>query len=429
MTCMQERLEKIHVENFKSLKDFEIELNKFNVLIGSNGSGKTNVLELFKFINLCVNPTKNPPYPFAPWWGFNNMVWSGQEDLPIHFSLQYSVHNTTVNYTAAISGSAGKFFFLMENFDVDNLVNIKRNYDTVEFLFSQQFLEENKDSISESYQEKLHSSFVHTIPANQSFLSSYCGLPAAYSSDQQLGFGEFFIFKNGPPIDPVPFVTPIIHYNNRKIPLLPRAKDFLTLHNYIILLRQLNLNKIRQPSPIGKNTSLAEDGGGLVNLLFDWHTQSGGNLPDRITDALEELFPGWQIAFTVTDDGRIMLNVNEGDLRFSPTSIPDGFYKLLAILAAVELRPRVLLIDEVDTSLHAKIIEYLLSTFKTADSTVIITTHSPLVIDLVDLEDLVLLERIGNETHSHRIQDPSDMRKRLQEKGLTASDSWLYAKL
>ena len=57
----------IHVENFKSLRDFKINFKKFNVLIGPNGSGKTNVLELFKFASLCINPSGSPAYPFTPW--------------------------------------------------------------------------------------------------------------------------------------------------------------------------------------------------------------------------------------------------------------------------------------------------------------------------------------------------------------------------
>ena len=62
-------LKHVHVENFKSLRDFDIDFKKFNVLIGPNGAGKTNVLDLFKFMNLCVNPTRTPSYPFSPWCG------------------------------------------------------------------------------------------------------------------------------------------------------------------------------------------------------------------------------------------------------------------------------------------------------------------------------------------------------------------------
>jgi len=38
-------IEKINVNGFKSLRDFELKLGKVNVLIGANGSGKSNILE------------------------------------------------------------------------------------------------------------------------------------------------------------------------------------------------------------------------------------------------------------------------------------------------------------------------------------------------------------------------------------------------
>ncbi len=42
-------IQKIKIENFKSIHSLEIELGRFNVLIGENGSGKTNILEAIAF--------------------------------------------------------------------------------------------------------------------------------------------------------------------------------------------------------------------------------------------------------------------------------------------------------------------------------------------------------------------------------------------
>ena len=38
-------IDKIHIKNFKSILDLKLDLGRFNVIIGSNGSGKTNILE------------------------------------------------------------------------------------------------------------------------------------------------------------------------------------------------------------------------------------------------------------------------------------------------------------------------------------------------------------------------------------------------
>ena len=40
---------KIKVTNFKSFDNIEIDLGKFNVLIGANSSGKSNFVSIFKF--------------------------------------------------------------------------------------------------------------------------------------------------------------------------------------------------------------------------------------------------------------------------------------------------------------------------------------------------------------------------------------------
>lgn len=44
-------VESIHIKNFKSIADEKIELGRINVLIGSNGSGKSNILEAIAFLS------------------------------------------------------------------------------------------------------------------------------------------------------------------------------------------------------------------------------------------------------------------------------------------------------------------------------------------------------------------------------------------
>lgn len=43
-------ISKIRVTNFKSFKGLEVELDKFNVLIGANASGKSNFIQIFRFL-------------------------------------------------------------------------------------------------------------------------------------------------------------------------------------------------------------------------------------------------------------------------------------------------------------------------------------------------------------------------------------------
>lgn len=48
-------LERIRIEGFKSIRELELELRPLNVLIGANGSGKSNFVEAFRLLNEIFN--------------------------------------------------------------------------------------------------------------------------------------------------------------------------------------------------------------------------------------------------------------------------------------------------------------------------------------------------------------------------------------
>ena len=44
-------MDSIKIHKFKSIEDAEIDLRPINILIGANGSGKSNFLSFFEFLN------------------------------------------------------------------------------------------------------------------------------------------------------------------------------------------------------------------------------------------------------------------------------------------------------------------------------------------------------------------------------------------
>ena len=45
------RISQIKVTNFKNFKNLDLKLDKFNVIIGQNASGKSNLIQIFTFLN------------------------------------------------------------------------------------------------------------------------------------------------------------------------------------------------------------------------------------------------------------------------------------------------------------------------------------------------------------------------------------------
>ena len=444
---------KVSVENFKSLKDFQMRLDNFNVLIGPNGSGKTNVLELFKFANVCIDPPRVPSYPFGAWLGFGNIVWRHETDLPIHLQVSQNVGQHNIVYSSMLDGSSGSLEYLNEFLTISGYMTITRTLDNVEYELDPEFFERTMHDLQMSdatkiYAKKLTQRWTESISIYVSIL------PELHRHTRPNVFAHKNLKKMKQDIsssrrkyykpNDIDLFSRRLHDDDDKTLALPSIKiqnemdnksyihqhavDFLVGIRPVILLRQLNYATLRKAPPVEHRADLEEDGAGLISILFRWYTGHKG-IPERILQALEHLFPKWQISFTVTEDGRILLNVYDGNTNLLPPSIPDGFYKLLTILTAVELSPKLLLIDELEASLHAEIIEYILDELRVCDSNVVITTHSPAVIDSTDLNELVLLERTSAGTACRRIEDPLLLREKLNELGVTASEGWLYGKI
>ncbi len=60
------RIKKIHIRNFKSLVDFELEdLKPFCAFVGPNASGKSNIFEALEFTNYLTKYTHEAPSFFG----------------------------------------------------------------------------------------------------------------------------------------------------------------------------------------------------------------------------------------------------------------------------------------------------------------------------------------------------------------------------
>ena len=205
------------------------------------------------------------------------------------------------------------------------------------------------------------------------------------------------------------------------------SPEFIS-QSQILILRQLNYKAITTPQPVRRELILKEDGSNLANVLLTLYSERG--IPERIIQVINSIFGNVEIKPKITDDGRVYIEVMENGLKLQPKMVSDGFWKILTILTAIELNPRIIVIDELENSLHPEAIEYIVDELKNSKSIVIVTTHSPAVIDIIDPEDLILLEKdMEGKTIVKRIKNPEEIRKWLSENGITLSEGWLYGNI
>lgn len=437
------RLKKLIVKNFKSLRECEVELGKFNVLIGPNASGKTNLVEVFKLLRkIYVDHDTNP---FLEWWGYNNVVWAGKEELPITVGMLFDVEGHDVYFETTFTGTGGSFRILKEIINVVDYVTLKKEGSTVQVIHSPNTLEKVSDALDKiDYVVKnVHLNEVDLIRKYlrnlrrmvvQPFEITVPDLPLGSLLvpvvPQTILINEYFentgmgVDIIGPPENYAFVLTPLIGEDTILSEFILSFLGFLTP----VLLKVLNPQNVKTPKFPRRETILSEDASNLIPLLYNiWLRE--GRLPEEIAEPLSIAFPNTRVFFQLTEDGRVMMKVFENELELAPPGISDGFYKVLAILTATYLTPPLLIIDEIENSLHPETLELIIDTLRESESQVIITTHSPVVVDIVEPSDLVLVDKENGETVFKRIKDPEKIKKFLNEKGITLSEGWLYGSL
>jgi predicted ATPase len=124
--------EKFWVRNFKSLKNFELDLpSKLTIIVGANGSGKTSIVEIFELLNYILEWARRRIInPFHKWWGYGNAVWKHDEDLPITIGFKIRLENLQEKMSKILDPEIADYllgFIIPERF--------KRNSITAEIVY------------------------------------------------------------------------------------------------------------------------------------------------------------------------------------------------------------------------------------------------------------------------------------------------------
>jgi predicted ATPase len=164
-------------------------------------------------------------------------------------------------------------------------------------------------------------------------------------------------------------------------------------------------------------------------FLYEIFSENKNNWPKEITNRLKILFPNIERMTPVpTPDGRVMLEVVESGTKFIPQSLSDGFFKIMAILALSfgKIAGNLLVIDELENSLHPEAIEILIDALKSSKKQVIITTHSPIVLNICKVEDILFVKKEVDETKVSRVKNAKKLKKDLEDGGISTGEGWLY---
>lgn len=115
----------IEIDGYKSIKSARIDLAPINILIGANGSGKSNFISFFDFLNRLYNRKLNEYIALNG--GDNKILHKGKKNTDtISFRMEFG--NGQNGYSARLQSGTDGFVFIQENLIYkNNPKNISRS--------------------------------------------------------------------------------------------------------------------------------------------------------------------------------------------------------------------------------------------------------------------------------------------------------------
>jgi hypothetical protein len=192
-----------------------------------------------------------------------------------------------------------------------------------------------------------------------------------------------------------------------------------------VLLKHPDVSSISEPQVFGGDERFDVRARNLPQLLYRLMAERRVGV---VEEAVRKVFGELSIEPRSVAN-RVFFVVRERGLDLPPSNIADGVIKVLAISVAVELKPFILLIDEVENSLHVKALEYVFDLLNSLEIPVVLSTHSPILVDLANPERTIVVFRGSDgSTTLEYFTDPRELKSRLSELGIAFSDYVLYEK-
>lgn len=336
------------VKNYRSLQDVDIALNNLTVFVGQNGTGKSNVIDVLRFVRDALAD------------GFERALFKrgGMKALRCWFASEHEDVSIQLHFEGAEWSGAYEFAFGNSTGDQ---VEIKSE----------------KLSLPAPLFEVVDGQLMQ-IPL------TIDGILMRNPNDQkpkQLSKRSFYLSQLG-----------------LVVPSIQAVRDFLINMSFYDLLPTYMRNPQKATLPV----LLLEDGRNLASVL---HEIQQGKKDYLITQALEVAIKGIE-GYSIMPVGQHLVTKLHyafpgGDLRKAVSDLTDeasGTIRLLATLAALyqERFPSPLVIEEPEKEIYPDALELLSDMLEVATDRyqVIISTHSPDLITYLPAKSLRVVDKV-----------------------------------
>jgi predicted ATPase len=368
------RIKHIIVDNFKSLVDFDLQLAKFNCLVGLNGAGKSTILQFFDFLSQQVKGDMNGWLEKRQWKSSDlNSKLTNRKNVDFEVVLSAGVDPAIdINWSASFNLQTLRCTTERLKWDGINILKVEDGNYQIWTL----------EKISQ-YKYRRGSTLSGEI------LFDYQGSIMSQISESKLP------------------------------PQLGKIKRFFSdLHALDLLAPELLRQRTRDAG-----NSLGLGGEKLSAFLHEIGEEKRANIQQN----LAKVYPQFKhLDSSALRSGWKSLTVHEqfGDVvvKTEARHVADGLLRMLAVFAQLSKEQSFLLLDEIENGVNPELIEFLVDQLVEAQPQVLITTHSPMVLnymeDEIAIEGIIYIyKQLDGATKAIRLFDISSMRKKLEVMG------------
>ncbi len=360
-------IKSIEISNFYSFDSCVIHLHpETNILIGINGSGKSNFLKAIKLLREGVAGVGLRKHILDNLGGIDNFLYKGN-------SKDSNVQTSTIRYTfdgPKICKEDDGFNFtddIIYEINIVKLPSLSNYYIQENIRNSRGFVYLDFDNGTGNLTEKLEDSNYKTRLIKYDSFDS-----------QELVLKEIN--------DPDRYYA---------LTTLKKAIRDIVVYDYFDTTPK---SAIRRPVLPTSEKRLASDGANLPQIL---NTIKINNKPyyRKIADMLNEVnvnFTGFDFNF-IGGNIELMIEEDKLDSAVHVSNISDGTLRYLCLLAILYNpdRGRLICIDEPEVGLHPDMISSIANAVKEASesSTIIISTHSENFLNYFEIENVLVFEK------------------------------------
>ncbi|MCS7374870.1 MAG: AAA family ATPase [archaeon GB-1845-036] len=367
-------ISKIHIKNFLSLKDVEVELGKLNIMVGPNASGKSNIA---KALILLRNHVREGFPTISGYRNFKDIAFNFDETAKISFEVEATLENCKIQYSLNLTVN-GYF----EQAKIDGKVVLSQeseySYTPKNSLLT---VEGKMESVSSPYQQ------VHMFNNRLLFRSLLSFLP---------------------------------------------SNAIKELHELAKLLRNITVHsfspeRIRASSNISVHPIIGYYGENLARTLLYLYLEDRKTF-NSIENAFRSFIPEVEEIIPHIEGSTVELWLRVKGLSepLKPANISDGTLRMLALITILYSKSSLAVFEEPENCVHPYLLEAFVNLTYKAPCQVMITTHSPYLLDHVKPEDVYIVNKFETSTIIRKLERMDEMNavRKLLEEGGTLGEAW-----